>query len=73
MTDPAGTPLSGSVSAGQVTRILARDVLCVPGVMYVILALKTASAGTLFGCVTVPVGFPSLVKNIVSAGATFRQ
>ena len=73
MTSPAGTPLSGSIVAGQVTRILASDVVCVGGVMYVIFALNTASAGTLFGWVTVPVGFASFVKYIVSGIATFRQ
>ena len=73
MTDPAGAPLSGSIAAGQVTRILASEVVCVGGVIYVIFALKTASAGTLFGWVTVPVGFASFVKYIVSGVATFRQ
>src|SRR5262252_7897081 len=66
-------PLSGSIAAGQVTRILASEVVCVGGVIYVILALKTASAGTLSGWVTVPVGFASFVKYIVSGVATFRQ
>ena len=49
VTDPAGMPLSGSVAAGQVTRMLASDVVCVGGAIYVIFALKTASAGTLVG------------------------
>src|SRR5213595_2502548 len=74
VTDPAGTPLlSGSAAAGHVTRIVASEVLCVGGVMYVIFALKTASVGTLFGWVTVPVGFASFVKYIVSGVATFCQ
>jgi hypothetical protein len=49
LTDPAGTALSGSVAAGQVIRIVATEVVCDGGVIYVILALKTASPGMLLG------------------------
>jgi hypothetical protein len=41
--------------------------------MYVILALNAAFAGTLFGSVTVPVGFASFVKYMMSGAATLRQ
>src|SRR6266508_4500059 len=62
VTDPAGTPLSGSTGAGQLTTTFATEVLPVGGTgLYVILTLKTASVGG-EDAFTFPACLPAFVK-----------